>query len=70
MNNEPTIYGMTLQAGMEIEDGVPDCCGEEMSTSSPDKYGDRTHTCRTCGTAVVVDHLGLVDDIHYPATAH
>lgn len=28
---EPTIYGMELDPGMEIEDGVPDCCYGPMA---------------------------------------
>jgi hypothetical protein len=66
---EPTIYGMELVLGMEIEDGVPDCCGEEMKDEGADEYGDRADTCRTCGTVVEVDDLGLVDAVREKAAS-
>ncbi|GAP46893.1 hypothetical protein [Streptomyces azureus] len=66
---EPTIYGMELVLGMEIEDGVPDCHGEEMKDEGTDRYGDRTYTCRTCGTVIEVDDLGLVDAIREKAAS-
>ncbi len=74
---EPTIYGMMLDLGMEIEDGTPDCCygpmqkkGQEACTccrpDGTDGAGTGIHTeyaCDDCGTVVEVDGLGLVFDI-------
>jgi hypothetical protein len=66
--SEPTIYGMTLTPGMEIEDGVPVCCDDEMTSTSDDKRGHRVHTCGCCGIVLEVDDLGLVWDIREKAT--
>ena len=80
---EPTIYGMELDPGMEIEDGVPDCCYGPMTKKTPDRCeccrpkdtegtGTGRHTtyvCDDCGTVVEVDGLGLVFDIRESATA-
>lgn len=74
---EPTIYGMVLDPGMEIEDGIPDCCYGPMEKKTQeactccrpddtDGAGTGTHTeyaCDDCGTIVEVDGLGLVFDI-------
>jgi hypothetical protein len=81
--SEPSIYGMELDPGMEIEDGVPDCCygpmtkkGEESCTCcAPERTeGDGSgihveYVCSDCGTVVEVDGLGLVDDIREKAAA-
>lgn len=66
---EPTIYGMTLDPGMEIEDGIPDCCGGEMTPQTASLDGHREYACSGCGTVVEVDDLGLVFDIREKATA-
>ena len=73
---EPTIYGMELDPGMEIEDNIPDCCGGEMEQSKKNPCtcckSKNTHveyTCRACGTVVEVDGLGLVFDIREKQTA-
>ncbi|RXS84221.1 hypothetical protein EST92_11730 [Streptomyces sp. TM32] len=39
------------------------CCDETMTVADPDKYGDRTHTCGSCGTCADVTGLGLLGDI-------
>lgn len=62
-HSEPTIHGMTLDAAMEIDDGVPDCCGEEMTPKTASLEGHRAYECGCCGTTVDVDDLGLVFDI-------
>lgn len=80
---EPSIYGMLLDPGMEIEDGVPDCCygpmtkkQEETCTcckpEDTDGAGTGVHVeyaCGDCGTVVEVDGLGLVFDIREKAAA-
>jgi len=62
-HSEPTIYGMTLDLAMEIEDGIPDCCGGEMAPKPASIGGHREYRCSGCGTVVEVDELGLVFDI-------
>lgn len=68
-HSEPTIYGMSLDLAMEIEDGVPDCCDEEMTGKGADADGHREYECGCCGTVVEVDELGLVWDIREKAAA-
>lgn len=59
-----TDYGMDIRIADEVgTDVVLRCCGQEMTVTGPDKYGDRTHTCPACATEVDIDDLGLVDDI-------
>ena len=62
-HTEPTIYGMELDLAMEIEDGVPDCCDEQMNPKPASLEGHREYVCGCCGTVVEVDDLGLVFDI-------
>lgn len=79
---EPTIYGMELDPGMEIEDGVPDCCYGPMTKTKEkpcttccapedtDGAGTGIHIeyeCDDCTTVVEVDGLGLVFDIRQKA---
>lgn len=68
-HSEPTIYGMELVPAMEIEDGVPDCCGSEMDSKTVDDDGHREYVCGCCGTVVEVDDLGLVWDIREKTAA-
>lgn len=81
--SEPSIYGMELDPGMEIEDGVPDCCygpmtknkDESCTCCTPegtDGAGTGVHVeyeCGDCGTVVEVSGLGLVYDIREKAAA-
>ncbi|MGW0577738.1 hypothetical protein ACWD25_17590 [Streptomyces sp. NPDC002920] len=60
---------MSLDLGMEIEGGVPNCCYGPMDGGKPGKDGHRVYTCGDCGTVVEVDELGLVWDIREKAGA-
>lgn len=81
--SEPTIFDMTLDLGMEIEDGVPDCCYGPMVKQKDDPCtcctpeeteGEGTgihlvYECGDCGTVVEVDGLGLVSDVREKSAA-
>ena len=82
-HSEPTIYGMPLDPGMEIEVGVPDCCYGPMDKKGEDPCpccrpedtdGEGTgihveYTCEDCGTVVEFSGLGLVFDIREKTAA-
>jgi hypothetical protein len=82
-HSEPTIYGMSLDLAMHIDDGIPDCCygpmakGKEEACTccapeDTDGAGTGVHVeykCGDCGTVVEVDGLGLVFDIREKTAA-